>query len=253
MTKSTDPPVTTTALAIRNEPPVSLADVRSVGELMATSGLFGDRRGAAQAAVKILAGREMGLGAFSSMTGIYLVQGRLCFSANTMAAILQATDRFKFRVKSLTRKGCDIAFFERDEDRKWEEVGTSSFDEEDAKLAGLAGGVNYKKYPRNMYFARAMANGCRWYAPAAFRGSVPYLPDELDNRARADSEGGYVVDAEVVQTIAAGPAAELVLLAMETSTAEEVITKHYGKTKFTELNEDEILNAVSILKTKRDS
>ena len=73
--------------------------------------------------------------------------------------------------------GCEIAFYER-AGGKATELGRSSFTADDAKAAQL-GGENYKKFPRNMYFSRALTNGARWYTPEVFGGSAIYTPDEL--------------------------------------------------------------------------
>src|SRR5262249_54076449 len=140
------------------------------------------------------------------MTGVYIVKGRITLSANLMAAVLQNSGRFRFRVRKHTREHCEIEFQERDPDtRKWEVVGTSSFSSDDAKLAGLISSDNWRKYPRNMLYARAMSNGCKWYCPGAFAGHTPYLPDELPGTdARMLEDGEYqlspcdVQDVEVV-------------------------------------------------------
>jgi hypothetical protein len=62
-------------------------------------------------------------------------------------------------------------------DPSGEELGESSFSLEDAKRAGLAGD-NWRKYPRNMLYARAVSNAARWYAPEVLTGV--YLPDEME-------------------------------------------------------------------------
>ena len=38
---------------------------------------------------------------------------------------------------------------------------------------------NYKNYPRNMYFARALSNACRWYCPEVIQGY--YTVEELQD------------------------------------------------------------------------
>jgi hypothetical protein len=198
---------------VREVRATSLAQVRPIGEILAKSGFFADSRQAAQAISKVLAGCELGLKPFASMTGIYLVKGRLTLSALAMATLIQnfyfpgtGVCRFKFRVDTHSREECAIVFSERDSpSAPWEKVGIATFDLEDAKLAGL-GGDNWRKYPRNMLYARAMSNGCKWYCPAVFAGHGPYLPDEIDGRAEANDQGGYVVDGQVVQSMEVRPA-----------------------------------------------
>jgi len=63
-----------------------LADTLKLGEVLARSGFFADTRDAAQAVTKILGGRELGIGPIASMTGVYIVKGRVAIGANLMAA-----------------------------------------------------------------------------------------------------------------------------------------------------------------------
>jgi hypothetical protein len=65
--------------------------VRAVGlgQVLAASGYFGDARSAAQAAVKVMAGEEMGFGPVAAMTGIHIIKGRVTISAHLMAAAVR--------------------------------------------------------------------------------------------------------------------------------------------------------------------
>lgn len=150
----------------------SLADVRTLGEVLAKSGYFQDARDVAQAAVKVLAGQEVGLPPIAAMTGIYIVKGRVTFSAATMAALIKRSGRYSYRVIEHSDKACEIAFT-----AAGQEIGRSRFTLDDAKRARL-GGDAWNGYPRNMLFARAMSNGARWYTPDVFGGPV-YTPEEL--------------------------------------------------------------------------
>lgn len=167
-------------------PPMTVDQVEGLARLMAASKFFMDARDAAQAGVKILAGRELGFGPVASMTGIYVVKGRVTVSANLMAAAIRRSGRYDYRVTRLDEQGCQVQFY-----MHGEPCGESSFSMEDARKAGLAGGDNWKKYPRNMLFARAMSNGAKWYCPDVFGGPV-YTPDEAG--ARVDEQGETVID-----------------------------------------------------------
>lgn len=255
----------------------SLNECRSIGDVLAKSGFFADSRRDCQAVAKVLAGRELGLPPFASMTGIYLVKGRLSLSANAMATLIQTyhfpgtiVSRFRYRIRKLTRTICEIAFFERDSPTaEWEEVGLSAFDEEDRKLAGL-GGDNWKKYPRNMMFARAMSNGAKFFCTAVFAGHTPYLPDEIDERAVANEDGSYVVDGRVVQDANVQDAEvvdsaeqevslpglegiddELKQLIQDTNTEPTKILAHYAVATFADLDEDAIANCKRNLLAKK--
>ena len=84
----------------------------------------------------------------------------------------------------------DDAFFE---DGKG--IGRSRFTLQDAQKAGLNGSDNWRKYPRNMLFARALSNGVKWYCPDV-TGGPAYTPDEL---GAVVDEDGEVIEAEVVE------------------------------------------------------
>lgn len=183
-----------TDLTVRNmaQNPVAL------GEVLAASGFFQDSRGAAQAAVKVMAGQEMGFGPVASMTGVYIVKGRVTISANLMAAAIKRHPAYTYRVREHTDTVCVIDFIE-----DGEVIGTSSFSWEDAKKGGLTGSATWKNYPRNMLFARALSNGAKWYCPDVFGGPI-YTPDELG--AEVDGESGQVVNAPQVEPTPLEPA-----------------------------------------------
>jgi hypothetical protein len=173
------------ALAIRQS-----IGVEKLGEIMYKSGFFDDARSQAQAIVKILAGAELDFGPVASMNGIYIVKGRISLAANLVAAAIQRSGRYRYRVLEHTDQTCTIEFYEK-VDGKWEAIGTSTFDMEDAKVAGLAGTENWRKFPRNMLFSRALTNGARWSTPDVFNGPV-YSPEELG--AEVNEEGAPLVE-----------------------------------------------------------
>lgn len=162
---------------------LNLTDLRTLGEVYAKSGFFSDTRDAAQAIVKIMAGQELGFGPIASMTGVYIVKGRVSLSANLIAAAIKRSGRYNYRVREHGDEACEIEFFEHGQS-----AGTSRFTAADAKRAGTQ---NMDKFPRNMLFARAMSNGAKWYCADIFGGPV-YTPDELG--ARVDGETGEVIE-----------------------------------------------------------
>lgn len=179
----------------------SMDDVERAAKAMSASGFFPDSKSAAQAVVKVLAGRELGFGAFASMTGVAVIQGKPVIGANLLAAAVKQTGKYNYRVTEHTSEVCRIKFLEGNQ-----EVGVSSFTMDDAKAAGLATKDNWKKYPRNMLFARAIANGQKWYAPDVFNGVTVYTPDEMG--ASVDDEGN-IIEAEVTQPMTYEQAAEM--------------------------------------------
>ena len=172
-----------TALVVR---PPSVREVETLAHHFAESGFFADSKGLSQAVTKILAGQELGIGPVTALTGIYIVKGRVTLSANLIAASIKRGGKYNYRVKELTDERCVIAFFEGKE-----AVGESAFSMADAKRAELANGDNWKKYPRNMLFARAISNGAKVFTPDIFGGAV-YTPDELGESV--DGETGEVIE-----------------------------------------------------------
>lgn len=191
-----------TALALtsqQNSTGMSLDETLTLGKVLAGSGYFQDARDVGQAVAKILAGRELGIGPLASMTGIYIVKGRVTLSANLIAAQIKRSGRYDYRVKRLDNEGCEVEFYQNNEP-----IGTSTFTKEDARVAGL-GGDNWTKFPKNMLYARAISNGAKFYCPDVFSGPV-YTPDEMG--ARVD-EQGEIIDVtptepvQVADTVAA--------------------------------------------------
>jgi len=177
-----EPP--TINLAFRPQP-MTIDETVQIGKILAQSGFFGDAKQAAQAVAKILAGQELGFGPMAAMTGIYIVRGRVILSANLLAAAIKRGGKYDYRLRPghPTDEVCSVDFLQGGE-----KIGTSTFSLDDARKAGLSGD-NWKKYPRNMLFARALSNGAKWYCPDILGGPL-YTPDEFG--LPVDEEGEIV-------------------------------------------------------------
>jgi hypothetical protein len=178
------------ALAIRKE-----LGIEQLGEIIWRSGFFADTRSQAQAVVKILAGGEMGFGPIASMNGVYIVNGKTAPVAGLIAAAIQRSRRYRYRVTEHTDTQCSIDFFELGEGAqvRREKLGTSTFSMADAAQAGLATTAMYRKFPKNMLFNRALTNGARWFCPEVFGGPV-YTPDELGLEVNAEGAPLEVIE-----------------------------------------------------------
>lgn len=161
-------------------------DPVALGRVLAGSGYFADARQEAQAAVKVLAGQEIGLPPIASMTGIHIVQGKVTIGATNIAAVIRRHPDYDYKVTEHTDQVCAIDVYYRGE-----KAGTSTFTMEDAQRAGLTKNPTWKSFPANMLFARAISNAARFYAPDVFAGGPVYTPDELG--AVIDGETGEVV------------------------------------------------------------
>jgi hypothetical protein len=155
------------------------------------SGYFKDVTSKAQAIVKVMAGAELGLPPFASMTGIHIIQGKPVLGANVIATLVKNDPRYNYSIVNATDDECLIQWFENGESQ-----GKSSFTMVEAKSIGLATKDNWKKYPSDMLFARAISRGARRFAPGIFGGSPIYTPDEMG--ADVDENGNTIVDSVMV-------------------------------------------------------
>jgi len=153
-----------------------LKEPMAIGEVFAASGMFPDVKTQAQAVVKILAGRELGLSPFQAMRSLYLVNGKLAMMADVMASMLKKNDKYDYIVEKLDDAECTIVFYQINGDKK--EIGKSTFTFKDAAKAGLVNKEVWKSYPRNMLFSRALSNGIRWFCPDV---SCGYTVEEAED------------------------------------------------------------------------
>lgn len=134
---------------------------------------FDDLKSIPSAAVKIMAGRELGLGALASVRGIDFFEGQISLRAHLIAALIKKTGQYNYRLVENTDKVATIKFFEKSLDgKKWEELGPASFTIQEAEKAGLVSKSNWKKYPQDMLYNRAMSRGARMYCPDVSLGAV---------------------------------------------------------------------------------
>jgi len=177
----------------------SLNDMERVAKACAASGYYKDARDLSQALVKMLAGREMGVGPIQALAQIHIVEGKPAAGASLIAANVKRSGRYDYRVKVRTNEECVLEWFEQGKS-----VGESSFTLDDARRAGLAGKNNWKSYPRAMLFARALTEGVRVYCPDA-AGGVIYTPEELG--AASTNENGEPLEREERDVTPPKPAA----------------------------------------------
>lgn len=169
---------TTTALTRRHDDP----DLMTLGEILVRSRFFKDAGDHAQAVVRVLAGRELGIPPIAAMTGIHIVEGKPSIGAHLISAAIKRSKKYDFRVLEKTDDRCTIAFFERLPDGKKEEIGRETFSMDDAKKAGLAGRGPWKSHPKAMLFARTIGQGYRTHCPDAFELPV-YAEGEIEDKS----------------------------------------------------------------------
>jgi hypothetical protein len=156
-------------------------DPVTLGQIMARSGLFPDITRVSQAIVKVLAGRELGIGPFAAMSDIHIIEGKPVVGARILAALVRQSPVYDYKVVEWTNERCAIDFYRHGKKLQPRVV----FTEEDAQRAGLNQPTrsgkppNHMKFPRNMKFARAMSNGVGLHCPDLTAGTPVYTPDEL--------------------------------------------------------------------------
>lgn len=145
------------------------------------SAMFPDLKSHEQAVVKVMIGKELGLNAFASITGIHMVQGKPVIGANLIATMIANHRAYNYRILKSTKEVCEIEFYESKDKivNKDTAVGSVCFTIQEAQEAGLLGKDNWKKYPSDMLFARAISRGARRFAPGIFGGAAVYTPDEM--------------------------------------------------------------------------
>ena len=176
----------TNALAIYEQ----MNALQSAAQALHASGFFGDVKTQAQAMAKVMAGAEIGLPPFASMSGIHIVQGKPVLGANLIATLVKNDPRYDYRVKRSDNEVCILTWYENGKP-----VGESAFSIQEASAAGLTGKQTWKAYPSDMLFARALTRGARRYAPGIFGGAPIYTPDEMGVDT---DEDGHIVQGEVI-------------------------------------------------------
>lgn len=132
---------------------------------------FGATEG--ETAIKMLFCWENELPLSTANTGLYVVNGRMEVMGNVVAAKLRNHPDYDYQVARLDDQGCTIRIL-----RHGDPIGEATFDETHAARANLLGKDNWKAYPEDMYFNRAMSKAYKRFAPDIFSGPV-YVRGEI--------------------------------------------------------------------------
>lgn len=204
----------------------SFEAMQRVGSALARCGYYKDVTDVAQACAKLLVGQELGLTLYETMTGIRFVEGKIEMAPALMAARINRAVGYGYKVEWITNPavvdedgdplvtGCRIRYT-----RDNEELGVSKFTHADAVRARLAAKDNYQKYARNMYYARAMSNGVKWYLSEIFGGGAVYAQNEI---VGTDFSGAVLANEDATENAPIAmpaPSDEPIVLADETRAA----------------------------------
>lgn len=159
----------------QNIPTISLDEIEKLSIHFKASALYGiTPSDQAKCIVKMLAGRELGIGPWTSVKEIYISKnGKLAFPVSLQMSLLKKSGKYKYTVKEATDQVASIDFYEYGEF-----VGNAKFTIEQAKTAGLLSRDTYKEYPDDMLFNRAMGRGIRRFCPDILCGNL-YTPEEM--------------------------------------------------------------------------
>lgn len=136
-------------------------------------------------AAAILTGREMGIGPMQSLRDIHMIDGRPAFSAQLMLSRMRSGGVVILE-SSATAERAYIKARRSDTG----ETGEFEFTKADAEAAGLLGKKNWRQWPSDMMWARAVGRMARRFGSDLLGGLV-YAKEELEDID--DHDGGYGV------------------------------------------------------------
>ncbi len=158
----------------------SWSQLEKMAGVMVQSGFCADAKDLNQAMFKIMYGMELGVGPIAAMTGIFITkQGNVvkpALSANLMAALIKKSPKYRIEFLEQSAQACRIKLWEHGKP-----AGHWEFTIEDAKQADLLSGPNahnWRKYPKNMLFARCISNVFRQGCGDLTGGNPTYTPEE---------------------------------------------------------------------------
>lgn len=162
------------AALVYSEEIAELNTMLKVSKELGTSGMFPLLKNNGQVLAVILAGRERGYGAMTSLMNIHLVHGRPGYSGQMIATELTKAGVAIDVIESTTTL-CRIRF-SREGKKPFEHEFTEADAKRAKKLPADAKSV-WSTYPQDMLYWRCLTSGARRYAPDAIMGL--YLADEI--------------------------------------------------------------------------
>jgi len=172
----------------------AIYDGLTLGQLAATirqSGCFGNDCNQYEVAVKIMAGRDLGLGPVESMRGLHVFDGKIELGSAVMASKIKGSGAYDYEVVKHDDDGCSIDCWEKSpRTGEWKQVPSISFTREEATRAGLLNKAVWKNYFSDMCFSRCMSRFFRRYCPHLAGGAVYGDGEVSDAPERPPSGGG---------------------------------------------------------------
>jgi hypothetical protein len=143
-----------------------------------------------QALSKILAGREYGIPPMISLATVYIVNGKTAVETKIAMALVKKSKDYDYRIMRQDSMGASVQFLFQGKPINDNLKGISTFEEKDARLAGLLdkSGSMYKKYPKLMYVYRAFIFGARIYCPHIINNLYSYEVEGQELGFNVDSD-----------------------------------------------------------------
>lgn len=160
-------------------------DIVTYAKWVVESGLFGRGITQAQAGLKMLVGRELGIQPLAAVRNIYIfeAQGRpvVILDATLMGAMVRTSGRYDYEVEQHDDDATVLAMYRMEPAVPRTFLGRESFSQQDAikrKLANKPGPWN-EGYAKEMRFARCLSRLVDHYAPELLLGlSVPVVTQD---------------------------------------------------------------------------
>ena len=147
----------------------------------------------------VVYGREFGLGAMSSLCNIFNVNGKPAMNVHLILGLCMKHKEYAgYEIKEHTEKKCTIIMYRFNALSNKAFAYDGSWSIEEATNAGLMGSGMYKKYPKNMLFARAVTFAARKAFPDILGGlySVEEMNPDAYEIEDMESVQAIVDDAE---------------------------------------------------------
>jgi hypothetical protein len=199
----------------------TLAMLWRQAKALAAGRMFKDVTQAEQAFAKMVVGHHLGLSPAQSMMGIDIVKGSAQMRGTLMGTLVRSHEGYDWKVVEMGDEAVAIEFF-----RDGESQGISRWTKADSERADLLKpDSNHEKYPRSMFWNRAMSQGVKLLVPEVMQGIPVYTPEDL-----AGIPASGAVDGEPGGERQVSPAMSLaaVELAVRASTPENLSEKAFA-------------------------
>jgi len=172
-------------------PDTEFATIFRQAEVLAESNIVprAYQRNPANIVVAAITGRTFNWDPIAAMRNLHIIEGTASIRPEAMLGLVRQAGHTV--TGELTEDAATVTGVRADDGSTLSYTFTMA----DAKTAGLAGKDNWKKWPKSMLWARAVAQLCRMHFSDVLAG-VSYCPEELG--ATVD-ESGSVVDVESVE------------------------------------------------------